>query len=192
MRCILGTKADEPRRSGLLLEYCHTCLNRVGTSVSPFHWSGRLPSRIAKNISWIALVTALEVRRTTEDEDIAANFVRPQAVRIPFIEMNSLAGGHSASLHHPILLESINHALTGFDISADVLFQFSFGKGPVKDLPFRLVWNDTDTVAIAKDQIARPDPNLVDCDRTAKIHYIVAALQTVGVKTVSEGGKVQR
>src|SRR5271170_2551026 len=103
-----------------------------------------------------------------------------------------LAWDRVVSLHHPVLLKSINYALTGFNISADVPLQLSLGKRPVKDLPFRLVWNDTDTVAIAKDQVARSDPHLVDCNRTAKIHYIVAALQPVGVTTVSKGGKVQR
>jgi hypothetical protein len=56
-----------------------------------------------------------------------------------------------ASLHNPVLLKSINYALTGFNISADVPFQLSLGNCPVEDLPLRLVWNDTDTVAIAKD-----------------------------------------
>jgi hypothetical protein len=102
-----------------------------------------------------------------------------------------LAWDSVVPLHRPVLIESIHYALTGFNISADVPLQLRLGKRPVKDLPFRLVWNDTDTVTIAKDQIARSDPHLVDCDRTAIIHYIVAALQTVGVTTVSEGGKVQ-
>jgi hypothetical protein len=94
-------------------------------------------------------------------------------------------------LHRSVPIESIHYALAGFNLSADVPLQLRLDKRPVKDLPFRLVWNDTDTVTIAKDQIARSDPHLVDCDRTAKIHYIVAALQTIGVTTVSEGGKVQ-
>src|ERR1044071_5246220 len=97
-----------------------------------------------------------------------------------------LAWDRMVSLHHTVLLKSITYALTGFNISADFPLQLSLGKRPIKDFPFRLVWNDTDTVAIAKEQVARPDPHLVDCDRTAKIHYIVAALQTVGVTTVSK------
>ncbi len=52
----------------------------VGTSVSQFHWPGRLPSGIPKNISWIALVIALEARRATEDDAIAAHLVRPGPV----------------------------------------------------------------------------------------------------------------
>src|ERR1700722_7957408 len=95
-------------------------------------------------------------------------------------------------LHRPVLIKSIHYALAGFNLSADVHLQLRLGQRAVKNLPFRLVWNDTDTVTIAKDQIARSDPHLVDGDRTAKIHYIVAALQTVGAKTVSESGKVQR
>src|ERR1700683_2202762 len=58
-----------------------------------------------------------------------------------------LAWDRVVSLHHPVLLKSINYALTRFNISADVPLQLSLGKRPVKDLPFRLVWNDTDTVA---------------------------------------------
>src|SRR6185312_330377 len=103
-----------------------------------------------------------------------------------------LAWDRMPSLHHPVLPKGINYAFTGFNVSADVPLQLRFGKRAVQDLPFRLVWNDTDTVAIAKDQVARSDPHLVDCDRTAKIHDIVAALQTIGVTTMSKGGKVQR
>src|SRR5689334_1674093 len=102
-----------------------------------------------------------------------------------------LAWDRVVTLHRPVLIKSIHYALTGFNLPADVPLQLRLGKRPAQDLPFRLVGNDTDTVAIAKDQIARPDPHLVDCDRTAKIHDIVAALQTVGVTTVGEGGKVQ-
>src|SRR5689334_2990240 len=102
-----------------------------------------------------------------------------------------LAWDSVVPLHRPVLIKSIHYASTRFNISADVLLQLRLGKRPVKDLPFRFMWNDADTVTIAKNQIARSDPHLVDGDRTAKIHYIVAALQTVGVTTVSEGRKVQ-
>ena len=144
------------------------------------------------------------MRRTTEDDGITACFVSSQAFKtpgiwtwagsqgstLPFIRMKARTDS-VVPLHRPVLIKSINYALTGFNLSADVPLQLRLGKRPVQDLPFRLVWNDTDTVTIAKDQIARSDPHLVDCDRTAKIHYIVAALQTVGVTTVSESGKVQ-
>jgi hypothetical protein len=50
LRCTPGAKADEPRRSGLLLECGHACLN----------------------IFLDCLVAALEVRRTTEDDGIIA------------------------------------------------------------------------------------------------------------------------
>src|SRR5437588_4158947 len=115
---------------------------------------------------------------------------RIQGSTLPFIRMNARMNS-VVPLHRPVLIKSINYALTGFNISADVPLQLRHGQRPVKDFLFRLVGNDTDTVTIAKDQIARSDPHLVDCDRTAKIHYIVAALQTVGVTTVGEGGKVQ-
>src|SRR5438445_13818695 len=98
-----------------------------------------------------------------------------------------LAWDSVVTLHRPVLVKSINYALTGFNLSADVPLQLRLGQRPVKDLPFRLVWYDTDTVTIAKDQIARSDLHFVDCDRTAILHYIVAVLQTVGVTTVSGG-----
>jgi hypothetical protein len=119
--------------------------------------------------------------------DCCSSAVTPASI----VSAPMLAWDSVVPLHRPVLIKSIHYALTGFNISADVPLHLRLGKRPVKDLPFRLVWNDTDTVTIAKDQIARSDPHLVDCDRTAKIHYIVAALQTVGVTTVSEGGKVQ-
>ena len=89
-------------------------------------------------------------------------------------------------------LERIDHALTGINLAADLSLQSGLGKRPIKDLAFGLLWNDADAIGIAEDQVARSDTDLVDCDRTAKIHDIVAALQAVGVATVSEGGKVQR
>jgi hypothetical protein len=106
-RCIPGAKADEPRRSGLLLECCHTCLNHgclnsVGISVRQPHWS--TPALWNSREYFLdCLVAALEVRRTTEDDGITACFVSPQAFKtprimdlgkaiLPFIQMNARMG----------------------------------------------------------------------------------------------------
>jgi hypothetical protein len=85
--CIPGAKADEPRRSGLLLECCHACLNSVDTSVSrpigrarPLEFQGVFPG----------LVVALEVRWTTEDDGITACFVSPQAFKTHWFIMQRM------------------------------------------------------------------------------------------------------
>jgi hypothetical protein len=69
-----------------------------------------------------------------------------------------LAWDSVVPLHHPVVLKSINYALTGFNISADVPLQLRLGKRPVKDLPFRLVWNDTDTVKRLEKRYAISSP----------------------------------
>jgi hypothetical protein len=103
--CIPGAKADEPRRSGLLLECCHACLNSVGASASQPHWPTPALWN-SKEYFLDCLVAALEVRRTTEDDGMTACFVSPQDFKtpgiwtwagsqggtLPFIRMNARMG----------------------------------------------------------------------------------------------------
>jgi hypothetical protein len=79
LRCIPGAKADEPRRSGLLLEYCHAYLNSVGASVSQPHW----PTPALWNFKEYFLDCLL-----TKNMDLC----RIQGSTLPFIRMNARMG----------------------------------------------------------------------------------------------------